>query len=43
MPWIVLLAIAMDHEQLATAPEHTSAIEVHKQYNRGTSARQGTR
>jgi|TARA_B110000305_G_scaffold160851_1_gene177980 epoxyqueuosine reductase len=38
MPWIVLLAIAMDHEQLATAPEHTSAIEVHKQYNRGTSA-----
>ena len=38
MPWVVLLAIAMDHEQLATAPEHTSAIEVHKQYNRGTSA-----
>ena len=38
LPWIVLLAVAMDHEQLATAPEHTSAIEVHRQYNRGTSA-----
>lgn len=38
LPWIVLLAVAMDHDQLATAPEHTSAIEVHRQYNRGTSA-----
>ena len=38
LPWLVVLAIAMDHEQLATAPEHTSAIEVHRQYNRGTAA-----
>ena len=38
LPWIMLLAVAMDHEQLATAPEHTSAIEVHRQYNRGTAA-----
>jgi len=38
LPWIVVLGIAMDHEQLATAPEHISAIEVHRQYNRGTSA-----
>jgi epoxyqueuosine reductase len=38
LPWLVLLAVAMDHEQLATAPEYTSAIEVHRQYNRGTAA-----
>lgn len=38
LPWMVLLVVAMDHEQLSTAPEHTSAIEVHKQYNRGTAA-----
>lgn len=38
LPWLVVLAVAMDHEQLATAPEHTSAIEVHRQYNRGTAA-----
>lgn len=38
LPWIVVLGVAMDHEQLATAPEHTSAIEVHRQYNRGTVA-----
>jgi len=38
MPWIILLAVAMDHEQLSTAPEYPSAIEVHRQYNRGTSA-----
>ena len=38
LPWIVLLAVAMDHEQLATAPEPTSAMEVHRQYNRGTAA-----
>ena len=36
--WIILLAVAMDHEQLATAPEYTSALEVHRQYNRGTAA-----
>lgn len=38
LPWIIVLGLAMDHEQLATAPEHTSAIEVHRQYNRGTAA-----
>jgi len=38
MPWIVMLAVAMDHDQLSTAPEHTSALEVHRQYNRGTAA-----
>jgi len=38
LPWMVVLALAMDHEQLATAPEHTSAVEVHRQYNRGTAA-----
>lgn len=38
LPWMILLVVAMDHEQLATAPEHTSAIEVHRQYNRGTAA-----
>ena len=36
--WLVVLGVAMDHEALATAPEHTSAIEVHRQYNRGTAA-----
>jgi len=36
--WIIVLAVAMDHEQLATAPEYTSAMEVHRQYNRGTAA-----
>ena len=38
LPSVVLLALAMDHAQLATAPEHTSAMEVHRQYNRGTAA-----
>ncbi len=36
--WMIVLGLAMDHEQLSTAPEHTSAMEVHRQYNRGTSA-----
>ena len=36
--WIVVLGVAMDHQQLATAPEYTSAMEVHRQYNRGTAA-----
>jgi ferredoxin len=36
--WVVVLGVAMDHEALATAPEPTSAIEVHRQYNRGTAA-----
>lgn len=38
LPWLVLLAVAMDHAELATAPEYTSAMEVHRQYNRGTAA-----
>ena len=38
LPWAVLLAVAMDHGELATAPEFTSAMEVHRQYNRGTAA-----
>ncbi len=38
LPFVVMLGVAMDHEQLATAPEHTSAMEVHRQYNRGTAA-----
>jgi len=38
LPWIVVLALEMDHAELATAPEHTSAMEVHRQYNRGTAA-----
>jgi epoxyqueuosine reductase QueG len=38
LPWMIVLGVAMDHEQLATAPEHTSAAEVQRQYNRGTAA-----
>jgi len=38
LPWIVVLAVAMDHAQLSTAPKYTSAAEVHRQYNRGTAA-----
>ena len=38
MPFVVVLGLAMDHAELATAPEHTSAMEVHRQYNRGTAA-----
>jgi len=39
-PWdtIVVLGLRMDHAELATAPEYTSAMEVHRQYNRGTAA-----
>ncbi len=37
-PWIIVLGVAMDHARLATAPEYTSALEVHAQYNRGTRA-----
>lgn len=36
--WLILLVVAMDHAELATAPEYTSAMEVHRQYNRGTAA-----
>ncbi len=37
-PWIVMLGVAMDHTELAKAPETPSAIEVIRQYNRGTRA-----
>ncbi|MEM7347319.1 MAG: 4Fe-4S dicluster domain-containing protein [Chloroflexota bacterium] len=37
-PWIVVLGLAMDHAELATAPEPPSVIEVMTQYNRGTRA-----
>lgn len=36
--YIILLVQRMDHAELATAPESTSAMEVHRQYNRGTFA-----
>ena len=36
--WIIVLGVAMDHAELAKAPEHESAMEVHRQYNRGTEA-----
>ena len=34
-PFVILLGIAMDHAQLATAPEVTSAIEVVDKYTQG--------
>lgn len=37
-PWVVMIAVAMDHGELATAPEVRSAVEVIRQYNRGTRA-----
>ena len=37
-PWIVVLALEMDHAELATAPEPPSVVEVMRQYNRGTRA-----
>ena len=36
--FVVVLGLRMDHAELATAPEKTSAMEVHRQYNRGTRA-----
>lgn len=38
MPAIIMLGLAMDHAELSTAPEYQSAMEVHRQYNRGTAA-----
>lgn len=35
---IIVLGLRMDHGELATAPEFPSAMEVHRQYNRGTAA-----
>jgi Pyruvate/2-oxoacid:ferredoxin oxidoreductase delta subunit len=37
-PWMIVLGLAMDHAELATAPEPPSVIEVMRQYNRGTRA-----
>jgi NAD-dependent dihydropyrimidine dehydrogenase PreA subunit len=37
-PWVVVLGVAMDFEQLATAPDPTAAVEVLRQYARGTYA-----
>lgn len=34
----IVLGLRMDHAQLSTAPEYHSAMEVHRQYNRGTAA-----
>ena len=36
LPWMIVLGVAMDHAELATAPEPASVIEVMRQYNRGT-------
>lgn len=37
-PWIILLGVAMDRENLATAPANPAGLEVQAQYNRGTRA-----
>lgn len=37
-PWIVMIGVAMDHAEIATAPELPSAVETMTQYNRGTRA-----
>lgn len=36
--WAVLLVVAMDHGELAQAPEWPAGAEVQRQYNRGTAA-----
>ena len=33
--WIIVLGVAMDHDQLMTAPEVSSAVEVVKKYTKG--------
>lgn len=38
LPWVVVLGVAMNQAELATAPEPPSVIEVMAQYNRGTRA-----
>lgn len=40
-PWIVVIGVAMDHAELAKAPEIDSPVEVMRQYNRGTRAARG--
>lgn len=37
-PWIIVLGVAMDHVNLATAPANPAGLEVQAQYNRGTRA-----
>ncbi|MGB0385352.1 MAG: 4Fe-4S dicluster domain-containing protein [Ardenticatenaceae bacterium] len=37
-PTVIIMAMAMDHAELATAPEAPSVVEVMRQYNRGTRA-----
>jgi len=37
-PWIIVIGVAMDHGELAKAPEIEAAVEVMAQYNRGTRA-----
>ncbi len=37
-PWIVVLGVVMDHDNLATAPANQAGLEVQAQYNRGTRA-----
>lgn len=36
--WAILLVVAMDHGELAQAPEWPAGAEVQRQYNRGTAA-----
>ncbi|MEM9749260.1 MAG: reductive dehalogenase domain-containing protein, partial [Actinomycetota bacterium] len=36
--WAILLAVEMEHEELATAPSWQAGAEVQRQYNRGTYA-----
>ena len=37
-PNVIILAVEMDHAELATAPEPASVVEVMRAYNRGTRA-----
>jgi Pyruvate/2-oxoacid:ferredoxin oxidoreductase delta subunit len=37
-PWIIVLGVAEDYDKIATAPAHTSNMEVLDQYNRGHRA-----
>lgn len=38
LPHVIMIAVRMDHAELATAPEPPSVVEVMRQYNRGTRA-----
>jgi ferredoxin len=37
-PWVIVLGVYMDHDELSKAPEAEAAAEVAKQYNRGNRA-----